>query len=151
VDSKVAENITRFSVRGVSRPRRNLRRSSYSPRYREEMGAAVALVGRLVDIAAALTHLAFDLLDHDWQRMSRLAENIRRIRADLLSGWYWDTLETEGGLHERLFSAPWSLPLSERGLMKVANSGKDGENEVVAIQLSHLFSARNRASPTPQS
>jgi len=86
IDEKMERKITRLAMRGASRLRRNLRRSGSSPRYREQMGAVVALVGRLVDIAANLTHLSFDVPDDDRQRIRNLAENIARILVDLLSG-----------------------------------------------------------------
>jgi multidrug resistance protein MdtO len=85
LDSKIAENITRLSMRGASRLRRNLRRSSYSALYREQMGAVVALVGLLVDIAANLTQLSIQVSGDDRQRISSLAATIAGIRADLLS------------------------------------------------------------------
>ena len=84
-DSKIRENITGLSMRGASRLRRNLRRSSYSPLYREQMSAVVALVGRLVDIAANLTQLSIQVSGDDRQRISRLAASIAGVRADLLS------------------------------------------------------------------
>jgi multidrug resistance protein MdtO len=55
VDPATGKNATRLAVLGVSRLRRILRRSTYSRAYREQMSAVVALVGRLVDIAANLT------------------------------------------------------------------------------------------------
>jgi multidrug resistance protein MdtO len=52
----------------------------------EQMGAGVALVGRLVDIAASLSHLGIQMADDDRQRILALATSIGSIRAELLSG-----------------------------------------------------------------
>ena len=86
IDHKSAKKITRLAMRGTSRLRRLLRRSSYVPRYREQMGAVVSLVGRLVDIAANLAALTFNVTDENRLRIRRLARNIAEIRADLLRG-----------------------------------------------------------------
>jgi multidrug resistance protein MdtO len=86
VDEKTEKKITRLGMLGTSRLRRILQRSAYTPHYGEQMGAVVALVGRLVDIAANLTYLSIQLPDDDRKRMRVLAESIARIRADLLSG-----------------------------------------------------------------
>jgi multidrug resistance protein MdtO len=53
--------MVRLSVVGTSILRRALRRSAYSLHYGEQMGAIVALTGRLVDIAANLTVLTLRL------------------------------------------------------------------------------------------
>src|SRR5260370_32264096 len=68
----------------ISRLRRLLIRSTHSLHYREQVGALVALVGRLVDIAANLTDL--NPSENARTRMRKLAEIIAGIRADLLSG-----------------------------------------------------------------
>jgi len=86
VGRDLAEQITRLATRGTSRLRRYLRRSSYTPRYREQMGAVVALVGRLVDIAASLTALSIEVPDDARKRLRALAESIGRLRNDLLAG-----------------------------------------------------------------
>jgi multidrug resistance protein MdtO len=86
VDNVTDKNITRLGMTGTSRLRSLLQRSAYSSNYREQMGAVISLVGRLVDIAANLTHLAIEFSDEDRKRMRRLAEAIANIRSDLLSG-----------------------------------------------------------------
>lgn len=80
------KKVTRFAMLGTSRLRRDLRRSTYSRNYSEQMGALVALVGRLIDIAANPTHLPVQITDNDRQRIRGLAASIARIRADLLRG-----------------------------------------------------------------
>jgi multidrug resistance protein MdtO len=85
VDPATEQKITRFAMLGTSRLRRILRRSTYSPHYREQMGAVVALVGRLVDLAASLAQLSIRISDNDRQRIRALASGIAGIRADLLN------------------------------------------------------------------
>jgi multidrug resistance protein MdtO len=71
---------------GTSRFRRTLRTANYPRDYSEQMGTVVALVGRLVDIAASLTHIGVRADGDDRQRTQALARSIGSIRADLLSG-----------------------------------------------------------------
>ncbi len=86
VDEKTKERITRFAMVGTSAIRRTLQRSPYPPAYREQMGAVIALIGRLVDIAANAANLSSDLPDNARDRIRSLAAYIGTIRADLLSG-----------------------------------------------------------------
>jgi len=86
VDDKTEKRVTRLAMLGTSRLRRTLRRSTYSEQYREQMGAVVVLVGRLVDIAANLTQLRIQVASDDRQRIRALAASIASIHADLLSG-----------------------------------------------------------------
>ena len=85
-DEQTNKQITHLAMLGTSRLRRILRRSSYAPRDAEQLGAVVGLVGRLVDIAANMTHLALTISDEDKKRIRGLAENIAGIRRDLLRG-----------------------------------------------------------------
>lgn len=57
-DQEAEQRTTRFSILGTSRMRRDLQRGSYAPEYTQRMGAIVALVGRLVDLAAAVPQIA---------------------------------------------------------------------------------------------
>jgi multidrug resistance protein MdtO len=85
VDESTKKRVTHFAVLGASRLRRILASSSYAQQYNEQMGAVVALVGRLVDIAANLTELSIRISDDDRRRIGVLAESIAGIRTDLLS------------------------------------------------------------------
>jgi multidrug resistance protein MdtO len=62
VDQATTDKLARLAMLGTSRLRRTLCTSNYSRDYMEQMGAVVALVGRLVDIAASLTHIRYS----DW-------------------------------------------------------------------------------------
>jgi multidrug resistance protein MdtO len=86
VDQATAKKVARLAMLGTSRLRRTLHTSNYPREYSEQMGAVVALVGRLVDIAASLTHLGVQVVGDDRSRMRALATSIGRMRVDLLSG-----------------------------------------------------------------
>ena len=94
-DNKTIRELTRLAMVGTSGPRRLLRRSSYSPQYREQIGAVIAHVARLVDIAASMTLSTFELTDHDKNRIRNLASNIRAIRSELLHGAVLSHFETD--------------------------------------------------------
>ena len=85
-DQTTEESVTRLAMLGTSRLRHSLRTSDYPRDSMEQMGAVVALVGRLVDIAASLTHIGIQIAGDDRQRIRALATSIGSIRADLLSG-----------------------------------------------------------------
>jgi len=93
-NERTEKEITRLGMAGTSRLRRLLVRSTWSLHYREQVGALVALVGRLVDIAANLTYL--NPSENARTRMRRLAEIIAGIRADLLSGRVPHSVEFKG-------------------------------------------------------
>ena len=86
VDENTNNQITRFAMLGTSLMRRTLQRSAYPPAYREQMGAVIALVGRLVDVGANVANFSSELPDNARARVCSLAANIRAIRSDLLSG-----------------------------------------------------------------
>ncbi|HMF75592.1 MAG TPA: hypothetical protein VK604_08015, partial [Bryobacteraceae bacterium] len=85
VDERTEKSVTRLAMLGSSRLRGILQRSTWATDYSEQMGAVVALVGRLVDIAANLKHLSFQVSADDRKRIRRLVASIAGIRADLLS------------------------------------------------------------------
>jgi multidrug resistance protein MdtO len=86
VDKTTEKSLTRLAMLGTSRLRRTLGRSSYTQQYREQMSAIVALVARLVDIAANMMQLDIQVTGDDRERIRALAANLASIRADLLSG-----------------------------------------------------------------
>jgi multidrug resistance protein MdtO len=97
VDEKTKKEITRQAMVGTSRLRRMLQRSAYSQQYREQMGAVVGLVGRLVDIAANLIVLSVQVSGDDRKRIRSLAGNIASIRTDLVNGRTPHLIEAVGG------------------------------------------------------
>src|SRR6266850_526473 len=85
-DEKTQKQITHFALAGHSALRRTLQHSTYSPQYREQMGAVVTLVGRLIDVAANMIELAINTTDYEKSRMRSLAAKVGTIRSDLLAG-----------------------------------------------------------------
>ncbi|HEY6271985.1 MAG TPA: FUSC family protein [Terriglobales bacterium] len=80
-----ANALARLSMLGTSRLRRLLRRSAYSPQYRLQMSGVAALVGRLVDIAAALPQLSFKPSSNDQKPLRELAAAVANVRTDLMN------------------------------------------------------------------
>lgn len=87
LDGKVEKEITLYSAVGTSRLRRLLLRSGYSTHFIAEMNAAVALLGRLVDLAASLrifrTGQPIPPEAADRERCLRLADEISGLRRNL--------------------------------------------------------------------
>src|SRR5208283_1930446 len=85
VDPATQKQIIRLRTLGTSLLRRTLQRSDYSAKYSVEIGSVVVLVGRLVDLAATLTQLRFELSVSDQRRFRNLASTVAIIRDDLLN------------------------------------------------------------------
>jgi multidrug resistance protein MdtO len=77
------KKVIRFGMLGTSSLRRLILRSNYSTQYRVEMSGVIALVGRLVDISAALTGLSFKPTDTDTEQLRVLGMTVAVIRTDL--------------------------------------------------------------------
>jgi len=84
-DPATQRQILRLETLGTSLLRRSLRRSNYSSEYSVEIGGVTALVGRLVDLAATLTHLRFEASANDQKRLRDLASALASIRNELLN------------------------------------------------------------------
>jgi len=65
IDADTRSEVARLAIVGTSRLRRMLQRSSYEPQHEQQMAAVVALVGRLVDIAANLAQFSSRVSDDD--------------------------------------------------------------------------------------
>ncbi len=87
-DHQLEKDVALYSGFGTSRLRRLLYRSGYGYHFIAQMNATVALLGRLVDLAASLLLIHPDQLlavsSADRDRCSRLADAIASLRADLL-------------------------------------------------------------------
>jgi multidrug resistance protein MdtO len=87
-DQKAERYVTRFSILGTSLMRRDLQRASYSPAFKQRMGAVVALVGRLVDLAASVPEVASYTVaapeSEDRERLLRLASTLDLVADHLL-------------------------------------------------------------------
>jgi len=95
-NERIEKEITRLGMVGTSRLRRLLVRSTWSLHYREQMGGLVALVGRLVDIAANLTQIEIQPSEKARARMRELAKIIAGIRGDLVSGKVPTSIKFDG-------------------------------------------------------
>ena len=84
-DPAIEQKLIRLQMLGTSLLRRTLRRSDYSTQYSIEMGGVAALVGRLVDLSAALIQLRSDASTSDHRRFRNLAVAIGGIRNDLIN------------------------------------------------------------------
>jgi multidrug resistance protein MdtO len=82
-DDATINRVIRLDVVGTSRLRRLLRRADYSPHYRAQMSSVASLVGRLVDMAAVLTELSFDLTEADQRQLRKLAAAVAGVRTAL--------------------------------------------------------------------
>lgn len=69
VDATTQSSVTRLAMAGTSRLRGVLARSQKGAQYAQEMGAVVALAGRLVDLAANLGKYIVDKSDTDAPRL----------------------------------------------------------------------------------
>jgi len=85
VDPATQKQIMRMGTLGTSLLRQTLGRSGYSPEYSVAMGGVTVLVGRLVDLAGALTQLSFNPSPSDQIRLRNLAAIVAMIRVDLLN------------------------------------------------------------------
>jgi multidrug resistance protein MdtO len=106
VDRPTQANVVRLAMVGTSMFRRILQRSAYAPNYAEQMGAAIALTGRLVDLAANLrspTHLSGD----DRDRIRLLAENVGSVRSALLA----EGTPVLNAFHVTQGNVPHAIPL----------------------------------------
>ena len=79
------EELTRLAILGTSRMRLDLLRSVHSTETTQEMGAVIALVGRLVDTAANLTHFSPESSSQDSARLNQLAARIDALVTPLLT------------------------------------------------------------------
>jgi multidrug resistance protein MdtO len=80
IDAAAQANIAHLAMVGTSRLRRKLYRSNRQPHAQEQMGAVVALVGRLVDLAANLAEFAGPVTVNERERIRRLAQRLAGIR-----------------------------------------------------------------------
>ncbi len=83
IEVATRSRITCLAMLGTSRLRGVLTRSHRGEQYAQEMGAVLALVGRLVDLAANLPNFAGNVPDADRERIGKTADRIAEIREGL--------------------------------------------------------------------
>ena len=88
LESEWEKRLSMYATVGTSRLRRLILRSSYSSHFKAQMGTAIALVGRLVDIASsfqlALSERTGAIDPTDSQRCLRLADEVQILCKDLM-------------------------------------------------------------------
>ena len=125
-DAKLDKDIALYSNVGTSRLRRLLLRSGYSAHFIAQMNTAVALLGRLVDLAASLRAFCLaqpvSVTPEDRERCLHLANQISQMQTNLLQRQL--TAVTGLSLEERPANLPF-LPNMERttALLPQAFSG----------------------------
>jgi multidrug resistance protein MdtO len=77
--------LVRLAMRGTSLSRRLLLRSDHSQHYKAQMNAVITIVGRLVDVAATPMDTAGQLSSGGRKQARDLAQNVARVRVDLLN------------------------------------------------------------------
>jgi multidrug resistance protein MdtO len=78
--------LARLASVGISRLREVLHRSGDNAQHKQELGAVVALVGRLVDITVNLSQFRNRVTDDDRNRIRTVAGNIAEIGVAVTSG-----------------------------------------------------------------
>jgi multidrug resistance protein MdtO len=80
----IEHQIIRLATLGTSRMRQDLLRSGYSSEVTQQMGAIVALVGRLVDLGANLREFSSEILRTHQAAMDALAARIEILTKSLI-------------------------------------------------------------------
>jgi multidrug resistance protein MdtO len=104
VPAATRAKLTRLATVGTSRLRSILQRSDLAAKHQQHMGALVALVGRLVDIAVNLLQFSNGVAGADRDRIRRDQHSLAEIRATLSDGAAPGAMAIDG-------YAPARLPL----------------------------------------
>ena len=138
LDSEPDKRLSLYASVGTSRLRRLILRSEFSVHYKAQMSTAIALVGRLVDIAAsfrlALAERTQPLVAADRQRLQRLADEVAQVCRNLMSQQL--PAKIPRPLQEEPSSLPF-LPTMERtvALIPDAFAGSQSVQEFVTAPL----------------
>ncbi len=88
LDAATEKRLALYASVGTSRLRRLILRSGFSPHFKVQMSVAIALTGRLVDLAAALrvalAERAEPVNETDRQRVQRLADEVAQVCGELI-------------------------------------------------------------------
>jgi multidrug resistance protein MdtO len=88
LDAEWQKRLAMYSTVGTSRLRRLIVRSEYSSHFKAQMGTSIALLGRLVDVAAnfqlALSERTGPIDPAERQRCLQLADEVRGLCTDLM-------------------------------------------------------------------
>ncbi len=155
LESEWKEKLTLYSTVGSSRLRRLILRSAYSSDYKAQMSTAIALVGRLIDIAAnfqlTLSERTGPIEATDSERCLRLADEVKELCNDLMQQQL--PAEMKRPMPEVPSELPF-LPTMERtvALLPKAFSGSTSVDALVAAPLDEegpapLFAADAFSNP----
>jgi multidrug resistance protein MdtO len=145
LESEWEKRLSMYSTVGTSRLRRLILRSEFSSHFKAQMGTAIALIGRLVDIAAnfqlALSQRTGVIDPADRQRCLRLADEVQGLYQNLTQ----QRLPAE--IKQPLQEVPSQLPFlstmeSTVALIPKAFSGSESMDEFVPAPL-------DEEGPTP--
>jgi multidrug resistance protein MdtO len=137
LESEWEKRLSLYATVGVSRLRRLILRSKYGPRFKEQMGTAIALLGRLVDIAAsfrlALAERAQTMDPADQSRCIRLADQIGVLCRNLMQ---WQLpVKIEGASQEQPSSLPF-LQTMERTVALIPGAFAGSQSVQVLLPVS---------------
>ena len=138
LESEWEKRLALYSTVGTSRLRRLILRSAYSSHFKSQMGTAIALVGRLIDIAASfqlvLSERTQAIDADDSQRCLRLADEVRELIKSLMQQRL--PVEIKRPLQEVPSQLPF-LPTMERtvALIPKAFSGSESVDTLVPVPL----------------
>jgi multidrug resistance protein MdtO len=135
------KRLTLYSSVGISRLRRLIVRSEFSPHYKAQMSTAVALVGRLVDTSASfwlsLTERGTPLDAADRSRCNRLADEVVKQTVALMLGQLPQKAQASQPIsHESSSSVPFLLAMERTvALIPEAFAGSGSVQEFVTAPL----------------
>jgi multidrug resistance protein MdtO len=155
LESEWEKKLGLYSTVGTSRLRRLILRSAYSSHFKAQMGTAIALLGRLIDIAAsfrlALSEQTRPIGADDSQRCLRLADEVKGLCDELMEQ------KPPAEIRRPSQEVPSQLPFlatMERtvALIPKAFSGSDSMDTLVAAPLDEegpapLFAADSFSNP----
>jgi multidrug resistance protein MdtO len=138
LDGTTEKRLMLYASVGTSRLRRLILRSEFSPHFKAQMSTAIALVGRMVDVAAsfrlAVTERTQPIEETDRQRLLRLAEQVSLVCRELMEQQLPTRIPRP--MHEQPSSLPF-LPTMERtvALIPDAFAGSESVQQFVTSPL----------------
>ncbi len=92
---KISHRLLQYTTIGTGHLRELLDQSSYELGYREQVGAALALCGHLVDLCSSMSELEFELDHQDRARTEALSRQIQELKSHLAGGEFPEMLLPE--------------------------------------------------------
>lgn len=150
VSAQTDKAISQYSGLGTSSLRRILLRSGYNLRFIAQMNAVVALVGRLVDLAASMRITYTDhpaaLNKEDRERCSHLADNIADLRRHLLAGRLSQHIDLS--VHERPSNLAF-LSAMERTVALIPQPFSGAKTTSASLKRARMDEDRHQSLITP--